>query len=217
MSIKVFIGISAIFLSMHFVPHLNATQIQDSNPKELVKIIRNLITKGDLSKAIQLSDAGLKRNPKNSEFFYLKARAYQDLRRNTDALANYSIAIYLNPNFVNAFINRGLVRGALKDLDGAMIDLNAALALEPRNNAALLNRGVTYGALNNPTLALADFNKVIQLDPNNADAYRNKGLTSHLLGDKSGACTNWAKSKDLGIAEASEWITTLCKKELIDK
>ena len=213
MSIKVFIGVSAIFLSMHFAPYLNAALIQDSNPKELVKIIRNLLTKGELAKAIELSDAGLKTNPKNSEFFFLKARAYQDLRRNTDALANYSIAIYLNPKFVNAFINRGLVRGALQDVNGALIDLDQALVLQPNNTAALLNRGVTYAGLNKPSLAIQDFNKAIQINPNYPDAYRNRGLTKHLLGDKDGACDDWHKSKNLGINEATEWLTKYCMQQ----
>lgn len=212
MNIKAFLGASAILLSVYFPPHSHAVQNRAPNKNELVKTIRDLITKGGQAKAIQLSDTGLKTNPNDSELFFLKARAFQDLRRNTDALANYSIAIYLNPKFVNAFINRGLVRGALKDVDGALIDLNNALALEPNNSAALINRGVTYGGLNNPSLAIQDFNKAIQLKANIADAYRNRGVTRHLIGDKNGACDDWGRSKDLGILEAAEWVSKLCVK-----
>jgi tetratricopeptide (TPR) repeat protein len=133
------------------------------------------------------------------------------LRRNTESLSNYSIAIFLNPKFTNAFINRGLVKGALKDIDGALSDLDQALIIDPKNLAALVNRGVTYGGLNKPLLAITDFDRVIQIDPNYADAFRNRGLTKHLIGDKKGACDDWSKSKDLGIVDAAEWLAKLCR------
>ena len=102
------------------------------------------------------------------------------------------------------------MKGALKDIDGALSDLDQALIIEPKNLAALVNRGVTYGGLNKPLLAITDFNRVIQIDPNYADAYRNRGLTKHLIGDKKGACDDWKKSKDLGIIDAAEWLSKYC-------
>lgn len=147
----------------------------------------------------------------DSQYFFLKGRALQDLRRNTESLSNYSIAIFLNPKFTNALINRGLVKGALQDINGALGDLDQALILEPKNLAALINRGVTYGGLNKPLLAITDFDRAIQIDPNYADAFRNRGLTRHLIGDKKGACDDWSKSKDLGIVDAAEWLEKLCR------
>ena len=204
-----------IKLILAFTMHITLVNIQiagaNAAPLAIKNQARQNIKLGNSQQALSILDKYSQNAGADSEFFFLKARALQDLRRNTDALANYSIAIYLNPKYLMAIINRGLVKGALKDIDGALLDLNLALTLQPNNPAALLNRGVTYGGLNQPLLAIADFNRIIQLDPNNADAFRNRGLTKHLMGDKSSACIDWARSKDLGIAEASEWIATLCK------
>lgn len=190
-------------------------QIQNATaaPLAIKNQARQNLKLGNSQQAIDLLNRNSNLAGADSEYYFLKGRAFQDLRRNTDALANYSIAIYLNPKFVNAFINRGLVRGALQDVNGALIDLDQALLLQPNNTAALLNRGVTYGGLNKPSLAIQDFNKAIQINPNYADAFRNRGLTKHLLGDKDGACDDWYKSKNLGINEATEWLTKYCMQQ----
>ena len=201
----------ALLLQIIFV----GIKIQNATaaPVAIKNQARQNLKLGNSQQAIDLLNSNSNLAGADSEYYFLKARAYQDLRRNTDALANYSIAIYLNPKFVNAFINRGLVRGALQDVNGALIDLDRALLLQPNNTAALLNRGVTYGGLNKPSLAIQDFNRAIQINPNYPDAYRNRGLTKHLLGDKDGACDDWYKSKNLGINEATEWLTKYCMQQ----
>lgn len=173
--------------------------------------VRTNLKEGKSQEALDLLNKNSSQLKSDSQYYFLKGRALQDLRRNTESLTNYSIAIFLNPKFSSAYINRGLVKGALKDLDGALEDLNKALMIDPINLAALINRGVTYGGLNKPLLAIADFNRAIQIDPNYADAFRNRGLTKHLIGDKIGACDDWNKSKNLGINDALDWINTLCK------
>lgn len=188
-------------------------QIQNATaaPLAIKNQARQNLKLGNSQQALAILDKYSQTSGPDSEFFFLKARALQDLRRNTESLSNYSIAIFLNPKFTNALINRGLVKGALQDINGALGDLDQALILEPKNLAALINRGVTYGGLNKPLLAITDFDRAIQIDPNYADAFRNRGLTRHLIGDRKGACDDWSKSKDLGIVDAAEWLEKLCR------
>ena len=181
-----------------------------ATPLTIKNQARENLKAGKSQEALDLLNKNSSQSNTDSQYFFLKGRALQDLRRNTESLSNYSIAIFLNPKFTNAYINRGLVKGALKDIEGALSDLDQALIIEPKNLAALVNRGVTYGGLNKPLLAITDFNRVIQIDPNYADAYRNRGLTKHLIGDKKGACDDWRKSKDLGILDAAEWLSKYC-------
>lgn len=187
-----------------------ATSSANATPVTIKNQARENLKAGKSQEALDLLNKNSGHTNTDSQYFFLKGRALQDLRRNTESLSNYSIAIFLNPKFTNAFINRGLVKGALKDIDGALSDLDQALIIEPKNLAALINRGVTYGGLNKPLLAITDFNQVIQIDPNYADAYRNRGLTKHLIGEKKGACEDWRKSKDLGIIDAAEWLSKYC-------
>ena len=83
--------------------------IPDANaaPLAIKNQARQNIKLGNSQQALSILDKYSQNAGADSEFFFLKARALQDLRRNTDALANYSIAIYLNPKYVMAIINRG--------------------------------------------------------------------------------------------------------------
>lgn len=200
------------FLAIGFgLTNLPAPSSALATPLTIKNQARENLKAGKSQEALDLLNKNSSQSNTDSQYFFLKGRALQDLRRNTESLSNYSIAIFLNPKFTNALINRGLVKGALQDINGALGDLDQALILEPKNLAALVNRGVTYGGLNKPLLAITDFDRVIQIDPNYADAFRNRGLTKHLIGDKKGACDDWSKSKDLGIVDAAEWLAKLCR------
>ena len=47
-----------------------------------------------------------------------------------------------------------------------------------------------------------DFNVALKLKPDDAEAYNNRGFSKKMLGDKTGACEDWNKSKKLGNEEA---------------
>ncbi|MCP9810036.1 tetratricopeptide repeat protein [Cyanobium sp. HWJ4-Hawea] len=164
--------------------------------------IRNHIKTNNIKAAQLLIDALTTKRKIDADLFFLQGRVFQEQKKNTDALLNYTTAIYLEPKKVNAYINRALVRGALLDLEGAMKDLNQALAIEPRNQDALLNRGVTLASLGKPKQAIEDLNKAIKINPSFADAYLNIGIVHHLLGEKAAACQNWQQATRLGSAEA---------------
>ena len=69
-------------------------------------------------------EANIDRYAKNSEYYFLLGRAYQELKLNFRAFEAYSKSIFLDNKNFKAYLNRGMVRGALKDFDGAFEDLN---------------------------------------------------------------------------------------------
>src|SRR4029077_18900380 len=60
------------------------------------------------------------------------------------AIAEYSEAIRLDPNFADAFYNRGLAREDKGNLDDAIQDFSRAIALNPRHALAYTERGSTF-------------------------------------------------------------------------
>jgi tetratricopeptide (TPR) repeat protein len=80
------------------------------------------------------------------------------------ALADCDQALKLTPDNVEAHINRGAVRQARGDLDGALADFNRAIALDPRA-AAWNNRGRVWMLKDDLTRSLADLNHAIERDP----------------------------------------------------
>lgn len=172
--------------------------------------IKELITSGKFEEGLALADHSIKATRNNGSLYFLKGRIRQEQKQNLDAFHAYSIAIFLRPDMVKAYINRGLVRGALMDLAGAIEDFNSALRLEPNNQAALVNRGVTHASLNNIPKALKDLDKAISLNGSLSEAFVNRGIVRHLSGEQSRSCEDWEKAARLGSQDASEWAKQLC-------
>lgn len=209
--IKILVAISVASLSLVSWACFTESMAQPTKQKsQAYELIRGTIKLGEFNKALFLLDRHAKTATKDPEYYFLRGRILQELKKNSEALASYSVAIYIMPDLVKAYVNRALVKGALGDTQGAIEDLNKALQLQPSNAAALLNRGVTFASLNKPVLALRDFNQAIQLDSRYADAYRNRGIVRYLSNDLQGSCDDWRKSIELGASEVLDWTRSLC-------
>jgi tetratricopeptide (TPR) repeat protein len=192
--------------------HTSPLPVSNSDPVDLLTLkVRQAIKAGNPKLALDLADSAIKSAPGNPEYHFLKGRALQDLRSNTDALTSYSLSIYLDGKMAKSYINRALIKGSLRDLEGAMADLGVALKLEPKNQVALMNRGVTLAGLNQPAAAIRDFDRALNLDPAYGDAYRNRGIVKNYLGDRKGACDDWRRSASLGDQEVVLWQSELCE------
>ena len=64
-----------------------------------------------------------------------------DLKDYNGAIADYTKAIELNPNYANAYYNRGISKHNLKDYNGAISDYNKAIEIDPNYANAYYNRG----------------------------------------------------------------------------
>ena len=75
----------------------------------------------------------------------IRGAVEQKLDRNEAALKDLDTALRLNPNFADAYQNRGVVKNVLKLFPEALADFNQALKLNPgRNNAGIyVGRGIS--------------------------------------------------------------------------
>src|SRR5512143_584363 len=69
------------------------------------------------------------------------------------------------------YTNRGIVRFAAGDLNGAIADLDIAVAFDPSYAVAFYNRGRARHDLHNLGGAIADYTRAIELNPRLAQAY----------------------------------------------
>lgn len=179
---------------------------------EQISTVKQLIERNMPDDALRQLDAIHSSSKSDSEYYFLKGRAMQDLKLNTDALASYSVAIYLDSNNIRARINRALTRGALGDVHGALKELQESEELAPNDAVIRLNLGVTYAGLNQAEKAMKEFNRAIQIDKKYADAYRNRGITRHYMRDVKGACGDWGQASLYGDEDANQWIQFYCRK-----
>ncbi|HAP66688.1 MAG TPA: hypothetical protein DCQ99_02495 [Nitrospinae bacterium] len=91
------------------------------------------------------------------------------------AIEAFTSVIALDPNFSEAYGNRGNVYADKGQYDRAIEDYNKAIAIDPNDALAYNNRGGAYKDKGQYDRAIEDFNKAIAIDPNDALAYYNRG------------------------------------------
>jgi tetratricopeptide (TPR) repeat protein len=106
----------------------------------------------------------------------------------------YTEAIHLQPNSPGAYNNRGIVRKAQGDLDGALMDYTEAIRLKPDYAIAYFNRGNICKDKGDLNQAIKDYTETLRFDPNYRAAYYNRGTTRHEVGDLNGAIKDLSES-----------------------
>ena len=138
----------------------------------------------------------------DAELFFGRANAYVELKNYPVAIANFDRAIELNPDFTNAYSNRGVTKNYLQDWAGAQADFDRAIALNPDLANAYSNRGVAKHDLGNHPAAIADFDRAIELNPEFNGAYANRGVAKRHLGDYPAAIADYDRAIELNPEDA---------------
>ena len=99
-------------------------------------------------------------------------RAMSEYNKGTDfagrkdwaaAIACYTEAIRMDPDFAWAYGSRGVAYRHLEEYDKAIADYTAAIRINPDDADAYNNRGVAHRELGNDVKAAADFAKAKKL------------------------------------------------------
>ncbi|MCC5631689.1 tetratricopeptide repeat protein [Nostoc sphaeroides CHAB 2801] len=113
------------------------------------------------------------------------------MSNNQAAIEDYNQAIRLNPNFAEAYNNRGAAHHTLGNNQTAINDYNQAIRLNPNFAEAYNNRGTAHHTLGNNQTAINDYNQAIRLKPNYTEAYNNRGTAHHTLGNNQTAINDY--------------------------
>ncbi len=130
--------------------------------------------------------------------FTNRGLAYKRKDQADRALADFSEAIRLRPDFVNAFNNRGNVYYAKGQLDRAIKDFDEAIRLKPDLAEAFSNRGNVYRKKGQFDRAIKDYDKAIRLTPDDGRVFANRGLAYEKKGKPSRALRDFKKAYALG-------------------
>lgn len=99
----------------------------------------------------------------SAETYFLWGNVKSDLGDYADAIADYTMAIRLNPDYTDAYISRGNAKNALGQHFAAITDYNTAIRLKPDKVEAYYNRGNVKYLLGRIWEAKQDFQTALRL------------------------------------------------------
>jgi tetratricopeptide (TPR) repeat protein len=106
------------------------------------------------------------------------------------AIAAYTDAIGLDPEFTPAFVKRGQAHRLKGEKDQAIRDFTRATRTDPNHAEAWIRRGNVYAETGQFDRAIGDYTQAIQVDPGQAFAYLNRGLVYVEKGEWDRAITD---------------------------
>lgn len=109
------------------------------------------------------------------------------------ALADYSIALQIDPRHAFALAGRGTIDMEQERHAAALADFDRALAARPDMTLALNNRGNVRKSLGNLHGALADYNRLVELEDTDIVRY-NRGALRFELRDYHGALADLSQA-----------------------
>jgi tetratricopeptide (TPR) repeat protein len=114
-----------------------------------------------------------------------------------NALGKFDRAIAINPQYFQAYIERGNVKDSIRDFAGAVIDYTTAISLNAKSAPAYYNRGTVLSQSGKHSEAILDYRRAISIDPRYAQAHLNLANELDDLGDKSAALANYDRAISL--------------------
>jgi tetratricopeptide (TPR) repeat protein len=103
------------------------------------------------------------------------------------AIAEYGIAIRVDPARPECYVKRGLAWIEKGDYGRAIVDFDRALKIDPDHGAAHLHRGVVLAARGDHLAAIDEYEKALQLDPTDAAPLLHRGLSLARIGESERA------------------------------
>jgi len=110
------------------------------------------------------------------------------------AISDFDQAIALDPDYAEAYRERGITYGNKGDLDQAIADLSKAIELFPDFADAYHDRGNVYSGKGDIDNAISDLNQAIIIDPNFAEAYHDRGDVYNTKGEIDNAIADYNKA-----------------------
>ncbi|MEO1212502.1 MAG: tetratricopeptide repeat protein [Bacteroidota bacterium] len=118
----------------------------------------------------------IKKYPDDYFAYGCRANYWIDQGKYEQALQDLDACLSKNPNFAEAYVNRGLLYASIEHYEEALKDYDMAIKLDPNNYLPYLNRGSLLRLLKQPQFAIDDLSYAISLHPNLSQAFHNRGI-----------------------------------------
>ena len=155
------------------------------------------LTAGNAREAVEAYSKLIREHPGDARGYLGRGRACRLVNDDEGAMADFDMAIELNPKLDTAYTNRGTLMMRMGYYDRAIADYAKVIALNDRNAMAYYNRASAYDCNGQDDKALADYHKAVELAPDIARIYNNLGFLLETRGEHDQAIANYTKAIEL--------------------
>jgi tetratricopeptide (TPR) repeat protein len=138
-------------------------------------------------KAIASLSAQLTGNSAIAETFYKRGVEQYEKKEYDQAIAAFTEAVRLYPQYNMAYNYRGLTYYKKGDYDAAITDYAEAIRIDPKYAWAYCSRGDAYYAQKDYDAAIIDYTKAVELNSKYAYAYYSRGMAYYYKKDYDAA------------------------------
>lgn len=126
---------------------------------------------GNYDAAVEGYTAALKVKSGDARLYYNRGLAYFKDNKDLDAVADFSKALELAPQFILAHLNRGRTYLRLSRFEDSLQDFTKAIELKGDDHFFWYCRAAAYANLNKKDAAISDLNQALALNPTDVPSY----------------------------------------------
>ena len=148
---------------------------RQSNPSEIeTNELVGIYHSGDMLKTENSSKDLLQKYPKSLIILNILGVSLLRQGKLEESIKTYSLMIKINPDYAEAYSNRGVAYMELKHFEKSIEDFKNAIGINPNYAEAYNNLGSSLRNLNKQNEAIDNYNLAIKINPNFSDAYSNR-------------------------------------------
>ncbi len=156
--------------------------------------------------AIPLLDRVIEASPQNSEAFFQRGVAYENLELAEKALADYDTCLKLDEFRTDALNNKAVQLAKLDRLDEAVAAFTELVDLDREDFLGYRNRGLCRFDQKDYPAALADYNKAIRLNSDDASSWFQRGNVHLAMNTLTEAESDYSHAIELDPEFAKAWM-----------
>jgi lipoprotein NlpI len=145
----------------------------------------------------RLIEFGSLERPDLAKAYYTRGTEWAGQGNNDRAIADFDLALELDPKFSPAFYNRALSWSSKGESDRAIADYNTVIKLSPRDANGYLGRAAEWTAKGDYKRSVADYDEALRINAQSASPYFGRGRARFYAGDFMAAASDFYRAHQL--------------------
>jgi tetratricopeptide (TPR) repeat protein len=170
----------------------------------MVKSFRRL-TEGRPDEAIRGLDPVIAANPRDTDAWYFRGSAQQDLGDLDGALESFEKVLTIDSGDGLGWAGKAMVLAEMERHEEAVQHFARATQLKPGDDTSWSEMGRSLSRLGRDAEAVAAFDRAIEANPRNTRAWRLRGYALESAGEREEALKNFDRAVQLDPQSANAW------------